>query len=166
MTFTFFFIHFIYLQNIAFMVCFSCFVFRVVPAKLLPMHGKGMSLSQAAQNTPLNAKVCSLSGATYRWDCLPPYPECNSHVTLQGSFTGYFESAIAPPGDGCQGMSSLVVTWFPLQDSWDIHVLSMWPSAFWRESKPFPSIQPDSDLLITWLVVSINTWVARIWNAD
>ena len=50
-------------------------------------------------------------------DCSPRYPECNSHVTLQGSFMGYFESAITPPGDGCQGVSSLAVALIPLQGS-------------------------------------------------
>ena len=50
-------------------------------------------------------------------DRSPLYPGCNSHVTLQGSFTGYFESPITPPGDGCQGVSSLVVAWLPLQGS-------------------------------------------------
>ena len=50
-------------------------------------------------------------------DRLPCFPEYNGHVTLQGSFTGYFQSAITPPRDGCQGVSSLVVAWFPLQGS-------------------------------------------------
>ena len=40
-------------------------------------------------NTQLGATTALLPGQ-HTEECSPRYPECNSHVTLQGSFTGYF----------------------------------------------------------------------------
>ena len=81
-------------------------------------------------------------------DRLPPYPECNSHVTLQGSFTGYFESAITPPEDGCQGVSSLVVVaWFPLQGSEIYMCYPCGPVHFGGKANPS---QPSKQAMICW----------------
>ena len=80
-------------------------------------------------------------------DCSPRYPECNSHVTLQGSFTGYFESAITPPVDGCQGVSSLVVAWFPLQG---FEIYMCYPCDLMHFGGKANPSQPSNQTVICW----------------
>ena len=83
----------------------------------------------------------------YEIDPSALYPECNSHVTLEGSFKGYFENAITPPQDGCQGVSSLVVAWFPLQGSEIYICYPCGPVHFGGKANPS---QPSNQTVIYW----------------